>query len=144
MSAGWWRKAYLNVRIPCEKCTKNLTHKLLGFVCLGKLSWSNLAVILNDFSNCGWMFALVLSGDSKSKEFCVLRTLKWWLEKKKKSQLLHCSQIEIQVEDSEPLPKGKELPPGLGPLSHLPQGPSMKRGQYGDLHVHIIDPLSST
>lgn len=138
-------RSLLNLKIPCGKCTKSLTHMLIGSALSGKLSQPGLAIILQVFPNCRWMFVLVLRSYSESKELYVLRTLKLWLEKKKKkkSQVLHFSWIENHTEDSEPLPKGKALPHRLGSLCNLPQDPYTKWGQYGDLPVHIIDPLSS-
>lgn len=79
-------RSLLNLKIPCGKCTKSLTHMLIGSALSGKLSQPGLAIILQVFPNCRWMFFLVLRSYSESKELYVLRTLKLWLEKKRKKK----------------------------------------------------------
>lgn len=83
-------RSLLNLKIPCGKCTKSLTHMLIGSALSGKLSQPGLAIILQVFPNCRWMFVLVLRSYSESKELYVLRTLKLWLEKKKKKKAKYC------------------------------------------------------
>lgn len=90
----------------------------------GKLSSSQLAVMLNIFSDCSWRSTLVLSGGSDSKELCVLRTLKLWLEKKKKKPILHfVPDGKIKFKTVTLFQKARALPHGLGSLCKVPQGP---------------------
>lgn len=100
---------------------------LIGAVLSRKLGQPKLAITLQVFSNSSWMFVLVLSSCSESKELSVLRTLKLWLEKKKKKRVIaffldwksHWRQWNSSKRQSSASPFGVLVQSPSGPIHKM-------------------------